>query len=209
MDFLLEILGETLFNQVKAILEEKKVKIGNIGDGSYIPKDKFDSKIAENKLLKEQIEEHKGNVTTLEKSLKDKLSQEHKEEINKMISEFNTKLSQKDEAINNMSKENMLKNIFQENKAIDPNLLLKAVDLNGIEIEGDKLKNFDIEAFKMKYPQQFTRTEQRGNVNPKQSQFQGNKNTAVQQLIEKHNKTTDITQRHILRQQIKELKQNE
>ena len=205
MEWLKEILGENLYNQVKVILDEKNIKLGNIGDGSYIPKEKFDNKIEENKLLKEQVEENKKNSTVLEKTLKDKLSKEHKEEISNLMKEFDDKLDLKDKEIINMNKTEIAKKILTENKAVDPDLLLKAVDLDSIEIDGDKLKNFDVKDLQTKYPKQFAEVKTKGNVTPGKPDSLDDSTKRVQ-LIEQYNKTSDLTQRHMLRKQINELK---
>lgn len=205
MEWLKEILGEKLYKEVKVILDEKNIKLGNIGDGSYIPKEKFDNKIEENKLLKEQVEENKKNSKELEKTLKDKLSKEHKEEISNLIKEFDNKLEIKDKEIINMNKTEIAKKILTENKAVDPDLLLKAVDLDSVEIDGDNLKNFDVKELQTKYPKQFAEVKTKGNVTPGKPDSLDDSTKRVQ-LIEQYNKTSDITQRHILRKQINELK---
>ena len=64
MEFLKEILGEDLYSQVNEKVnsynsdeknKEKQVKIGNLGSGNYVGKEKFDAKETELAGLKEQL----------------------------------------------------------------------------------------------------------------------------------------------------------
>ena len=76
MEFLKEILGEELFSQVSEKVntynsdeknKENQVKIGNLGSGNYVGKEKFDAKETEIAGLKEQLK----NANTEIQSYKD------------------------------------------------------------------------------------------------------------------------------------------
>jgi hypothetical protein len=208
MEWLKEILGEQLYNQVKSVLDEKKIKLANLSDGSFIPRDKFNEKNEESKLLKEQIEEFKKKSKEVDKLVSS--NEELKSQIDSLNNSYNDKLAEKDKQLINYSKENALKNVLQENKFIYPDLILKSIDYDKIEIEDGKIKSgFDVNEFKSKYPSMAETVQTTGNVtnpgntNPLTSS--SNNLTKKQQLIKQHDECKDITQKYILRQEIQKL----
>jgi hypothetical protein len=217
MEWLKELLGETLFSQVKAILDEKKVKIGNIGDGSYIPKDKFDNKIEEIKLLNEKIKIVEENQKNVEKLVEDKLSKSHKEELEKLQKDFDDKLGQKDKEILNGNKTSLITALLNKNKAQYPELILKTIDLDEIKIEKNELVDFDMEKLKSTYPNMFEKTEISGQTDPTKSPLGQKSTTMIQTLKTKYNElakdtslspTEKVTRMAIVRRQINEAKNN-
>lgn len=55
MEFLKELISEDLYNQLNDALKDKKVKLANIGDGSYLPRAKFNEVNEALKQAKEQL----------------------------------------------------------------------------------------------------------------------------------------------------------
>jgi len=209
MEWLKHILGEDLYNQVKPKLEEAKVKIADISKGDYLPRDKFNEKNEENKLLKEQIEEYKKNSKDINKLVES--NQELKSQIDTLNNDFTGKLKAKDKQITDISKKSALSKLLTDNKAVYPDLLLNTINLDEIELEGDSIKNFDIEAKKKQYPNMFETVQTQGNVEP------GNNNPLTsntsnlskkQQLIESYNKAAeqkDVIRMQSIRMQINQL----
>jgi hypothetical protein len=207
MEWLKEILGEQLYGQVKPVLDEKKIKLANLSDGSYLPRDKFNEKNEENKLLKSQIEELTNKGKDIDKLVKN--NEELKGQIDSINSEYSNKLAEKDNQISMISKKSAISKVLSENKVVYPDLFLKAIDLNKIEMDGENLKNFDIDGFKKQYPNMFEAVQTTGNVtnpgntNPLTSS--SNNLTKKQQLIKQYEETSDISQRYIIRQKIQKL----
>jgi hypothetical protein len=209
MEWLKNILGEDLYNQVKPKLDGAKVKIADISKGDYLPRDKFNEKNEENKLLKEQIEDYKKNNKDINKLVES--NQELKSQIDTLNNDFSGKLKAKDKEISDISKKSALSKLFIDNKAIYPDLLINTVNLDEIQLEGDSIKNFDIEAKKKQYPNMFETVQTAGNVEP------GNNNPLVnnpsnlskkQQLIEDYNKAAekrDVIRMQSIRMQINQL----
>lgn len=208
MEWLKDILGEELYNQTKAKLDEAKIKIGNLSDGSYIPREKFNEKNEENKILKEQIDEYQKKGKEIDKLVSS--NQELKNQVDSLNNDFNAKLAEKDSQISNMAKTTAINKILADNKVVYPDLILKGIDLNSVELDGDNIKNFDIESIKKSYPNMFETVQQQGNVNPGNTSPFANKGESItkkSQLIQEYNNTTDITAKYKIRQQINQLKE--
>jgi protein subunit release factor A len=155
-----ELLGEELYKQVQEKLGDKKLIIN---DGSYLPKNKFDEKNEEVKLLKEK-------VTSLEKTTKDtetmlKDNEELKKKFEALQTESKTQLEAKDKQISHITKKTALSKALQDKGARYPDLLIKELDLDTVELDGESIKNFDnlYTPLADKYKDMFTVTEVKGN----------------------------------------------
>ncbi len=76
MDWLKEILGEELYNQLVAALnahngkpenKEKQVKLADLGKGGYVPKEEYSALETDNGNLAEQLKTAKGLIEELKK----------------------------------------------------------------------------------------------------------------------------------------------
>ncbi len=156
MEWLKEFLGEELYNQVKEKLEgDDKVKLINAGDGSYIPKAKFDQVNEQKKDLETQVQSYKGIAENYEKvqgelnewkelaeenkPLKKKLDELSKstddlktqlDDANSKATEYQTQL--KDTQINSAIEKTLIKN-----NAKYPDLILSKFDKSKIEFAED------------------------------------------------------------------------
>ena len=65
MEFLKEHLGDELYSIVREKLSKTDIKIANIGDGSYIPREKFNSLNEQVGDLKEQLKSRDEQLTSL------------------------------------------------------------------------------------------------------------------------------------------------
>lgn len=66
LDFLKDALGDDLFAQVAAKLEGNEgIRLANVANGSYIPKDKYDLERQNVRTQRQQIDELNGKITEL------------------------------------------------------------------------------------------------------------------------------------------------
>ena len=155
-----ELLGEELYKQVSEKLGDKKIIIN---DGSYLPKNKFDEKNEEVKILKEK-------VTSLEKTAKDtetlvKDNEDLKSKYSSLQEQSKKDLESKDKQISHITKKTALSKSLQEKGARYSDLLIKEFDLDTLELEGETVKDFDtlLNPLKERYKDMFTTTEVKGN----------------------------------------------
>ena len=96
MDFLKEILGDELYKQVSEKLKaynenpdnkDKQIKLANLTEGNFIPKQQFDSVTAENKTNAQKLTEANALIEQLKKSAKGD------EALQTKIGEYQTKVA--------------------------------------------------------------------------------------------------------------------
>jgi hypothetical protein len=182
MDWLKELLGEELYNQVLPKLGDTKI-LKN--DGSYIPVQKFNDKNEELKIIKAQLKDHENKSKDVEALLKDNDSL--KEKYNNLNSKYNTDLEAKNKEISSIVKKSVLSKKLKESGAVYEDLILKALDLDKIEIDGENVKNFNVDDVKKQYPGMFAETSTQGNVNPGASLNNNLGGTQKQKLIQQYN----------------------
>lgn len=205
MEWLKELLGEELYNQVLPKLGDKKIIIN---DGSYIPIEKFNNKIEEVKLLKGKISDYESKNTDVEKLLKD--NTDLKNSYQELSNKYNSDIQLKEKEIQTITKKSVLSKKLKEEGAVYEDLILQSLNMDSIEIDGENLKNFDIKNIKEKYPQMFSTVETSGNVKPGTTP-PGNNNLGggtKQQLINKYNeaeKAGNFTEMLNIGEQIKKL----
>lgn len=108
MEFLKEILGDELYSQVSEKInsynsdeknKDNQVKIGNLGSGNYIGKDKFDTKETEIAGLKEQLKTARDTIKSYEdmdiEAIK-KSAKDWEEKYNTDTQALQNKLAEKD-----------------------------------------------------------------------------------------------------------------
>jgi hypothetical protein len=154
---LINILGEELSKQVKEKLQDKKIAI--INDGSWIPKEKFDSKNEELKLTKQQLEDYKKNAVNVENIVNE--NAELKTKYEKVKSDFEDGIKSKDNEISNINKKYSLLNELKKCGAVGEDLLLNKFNLDDIELNSEgKIKGFDelVKPLKENYKHMFKET---------------------------------------------------
>lgn len=108
MEFLKDVLGDELYNQVAEKLKgNEKIKLANLADGGYVGKEKFDAAETTIADLKKQLADRDKDIAALKKSAGDN------EELKKQLEELQAKYKADTEAFNAKLKENAL------NAAID------------------------------------------------------------------------------------------
>lgn len=142
MEELKKILGEELYQQVTDKLGDKKLLID---DGkSMIPYHRFEEVIAKNNALKEQLAKREEDLKQLEtyakgnEELKKKL-----EELQSQSEAYKQEFAKKEIQ---MKKQLALKEALMNEGVVDTDardLLLGKFDLEKIELENDKIKNFE------------------------------------------------------------------
>jgi hypothetical protein len=198
-----EILGEELYNQVKAKLGDKKIIVN---DGNYIPKQKFDDINTENKMLKEKVTSFEKNSIEVEKIVGS--NKELQEQFKQLQEKHKQDLDLRDNEINNIVKKSAIKEMLMNEKAVHPDLLMSQIDLNNVNIVDGKV-DFNLGDLKTKYSNMFpTQTIEPTKINDTGLKPQAT--TQKQQLIEKYNaaeKAGDATLMANIHSQIKGLQE--
>ena len=154
MDWLKELLGEELYNQVIPKLGDKKLIIN---DGSYIPKDKFNQINEEKKLLSEKVTEYQKQIEGTTNILKD--HEELKNKFEGLQSESKKLIELKDKEITNITKKGLIMEALRNEGALYENLLIKNIDLDNAIIQDGKLLNAEniITPLKTEFKDMFTK----------------------------------------------------
>lgn len=184
MEWLKELIGEELYNQVVPKIGDKKIILN---DGSYIPIAKFNEKNEENKLLKGKISDYEKKNTDVEKLLKD--NTDLKSSYQELSNKYNSDIQLKEKEILSITKKSVLSKKLKDEGAVYEDLILKALDLDSIELDGENLKNFDLKDIRAKYPSMFTEKVITGNVNPNNNNNNQNNlgGSQKEKLIQQYN----------------------
>ena len=173
MEFLKEILGEDLFNQVKnkvssyneKVDKDKKISIANVNGGEFIAKAKYDQ-------LKTDLDNTKTSLDTANTTIADlKKNNGDNADLQQKVSDYETKIADL-EATGKAEKAKMLKEIaikdaLYAEKAKHPELLISKFDLSKIILD-EKGENVvsgieeQIKSNKETYKDLFGETEQQG-----------------------------------------------
>nr|DAQ15440.1 MAG TPA: minor structural protein [Caudoviricetes sp.] len=173
MEFLKEILGEDLFNQVKTKVssynekadKDKRVSIANVNGDEYVTKTKYSQ-------LETDLNNTKTSLSTAQTTIDDlKKSNGDNAELQQKVSDYETKIANL-EATSKAEKAKMLKEIaikdaLYAEKAKHPELLISKFDLSKIVLD-EKGENVvsgieeQIKSNKETYKDLFGETEQQG-----------------------------------------------
>ncbi len=127
MEFLKSILGDELFSQFSAAVDaynknpenkDKQIKLGNLAEGQYVDKGKYDSIAAEKKNLEGQIKTLNGTIKTLKDNNADN------EELQKTITTLQTELKNQQTANANTTKTYALREQLSKAGVLDPDYLI-------------------------------------------------------------------------------------
>mgnify|MGYP000962146344 FL=1 len=175
MEFLKEILGEDLFNQVKNKVssynekadKDKRVSIANVNGDEYVTKAKYSQ-------LETDLNNTKTSLSTAQTTIEDlKKSNGDNAELQKKVGNYETKIAEL-EATSKAEKAKMLKEIaikdaLYAEKAKHPELLISKFDLSKIVLD-EKGENVvsgieeQMKSNKETYKDLFGETEQQGGV---------------------------------------------
>ena len=173
MEFLKEILGEDLFNQVKNKVssynekadKDKRVSIANVNGDGYVTKAKYSQ-------LETDLNNTKTSLSTAQTTIEDlKKSNGDNADLQKKVSDYETKIANL-EATSKEEKAKMLKEIaikdaLYAEKAKHPELLISKFDLSKIILD-EKGENVvsgieeQMKSNKETYKDLFGETEQQG-----------------------------------------------
>ena len=168
MEFLKEILGEDLFNQVKnkvssyneKVDKDKKISIANVNGGEFIAKAKYDQ-------LKTDLDNIKTSLDTANTTIADlKKNNGDNADLQQKVSDYETKIADL-EATGKAEKAKMLKDALYAEKAKHPELLISKFDLSKIVLD-EKGENVvsgieeQMKSNKETYKDLFGETEQQG-----------------------------------------------
>jgi hypothetical protein len=214
MEWLKNAIGEDLYNELKTNGMIEKLK-KSFGETPYIPHDKdkwiekhvFNNQRAEIKGYKDKIKEYETELANRKDLI---TSEEHKAELLKKENSFKERIADIEKSSNKeietLKKNNAFMNVLVSSGCIDPEMGLKAIDMEEILIkDGKVLNNQDlIDGLKRGKPYLFkvnndTGVPPRGNGD--------NKNTK-EQLIEQYNKMAPGAAKMALDRQIRSLENN-
>ena len=173
MEFLKELLGEELFKQVEAKINEhngneankdNQIKIGNLGTGEYVSKLKYDDIVQQLSGKQTEIDTANGLIADLKKGTKGN------EELQGKITGYEAQVSDLQKQLAETKVKSALKVALLSEKALDIDYLTfkvnekmkeqgKALELD----ENENIKGWDdvISGLKTQFPTQFEKAGQR------------------------------------------------
>ena len=171
MDFLKAILGDDLFGQIEAKInehngneanKENQIKIGNLGSGEYVAKGKYDSELEKlNTLLQSkstELDTANGLIADFKKNNKDN------EEMQKQIGDYNNTIANLQKQLAETKIKAAVKVALLSEKAADIDYLTYKINEKMAEQgktleldENDNIKGWDdvISGLKTQFPKQF------------------------------------------------------
>lgn len=163
MEFLKTVLGQELFAQVEAKINEhnaaekdesKHIKIANLGEGGYVSKDKHSALETEKNSIQEQLTAAQQLVEDYKKSSKNDEAAQQK------ITEYETKVTQLTTELEQAKLDSALKIALLQAKASDVDYLMFKIKQDGKELKFDekgeiKGLNDIISSLKTQLPAQF------------------------------------------------------
>nr|DAK91579.1 MAG TPA: minor structural protein [Caudoviricetes sp.] len=163
MEFLKTVLGQELFAQVEAKINEhnaaekdesKHIKIANLGEGGYVSKDKHSALETEKNSIQEQLTAAQQLVDDYKKSSKNDEAAQQK------ITEYETKVTQLTTELEQAKLDSALKIALLQAKASDVDYLMFKIKQDGKELKLDdkgEIKGLDdiISSLKTQLPAQF------------------------------------------------------
>lgn len=173
MEFLKEILGDDLFGQVQDKInlhngdeanKDNQIKIGNLGSGAYVSKDKYASKESELASKVQELLEANNLIGDLKKGTKDN------ESLQKKITDYDLQIAQLQAQVQETKIKSALKIALMDSHAVDIDYL--AYKLNEkmsesgevLELDdNDNIKgiNDKIDSLKIQFPSQFESSSQK------------------------------------------------
>lgn len=175
MEFLKELLGEELFGQLEAKINEhngneankdKQIKIGNLGSGEYVAKGKYDSELEKMSALLQskstELDTANGLIADLKKNNKDN------EELQQKIGEYDTTVADLQKQLQETKIKAAVKVALLSEKAADIDYLTYKINEKMAEQgktleldENDNIKGWDdvISALKTQCPQHFEKAD--------------------------------------------------
>lgn len=163
MEFLKTVLGQELFAQVEAKINEhnaaekdesKHIKIANLGEGGYVSKDKHSALETEKNSIQEQL-------TAAQQLIEDyKKSSKNDEAAQQKITEYETKVTQLTTELEQAKLDSAIKIALLQAKASDVDYLMFKIKQDGKELKLDdkgEIKGIDdiISSLKTQLPAQF------------------------------------------------------
>lgn len=131
LDFLKPHLGDDLFSQVTQRLSGVQgLMLANVGDGSYIPKSKYDEDVGAGKT---QITSLTGQLAAAQQA------SVNNQQLQAQITKLTGDLAERDKTIANMQKASLVLADLRADGARNPDMLLRMLDLDKIEVKDGKI----------------------------------------------------------------------
>lgn len=152
MEFLKDVLGEELFGQVSEKLSGAEgVRIANVADGSYIPKEKYDTERGAVRTLKSNIEELKAKIAEMQTATADA------DGLRSKLAQLQADMASKDAAMKAQELKYLVKGGISKSKARNADIVSRMIDMSKISLDGENLIGLtdQIEALKKSDPYLF------------------------------------------------------
>lgn len=162
MDWLKEILGEDLYNQLVAALnahngkpenKEKQVKLANLGEGEYVSKEKYSALETDKGNLAEQLKTAQGLIEELKKGTSGD------EALQVKIGEYETTIATLQQQLKQEKLDSAVKIALLESSCKDVDYItFKLKEKGGLSLdEAGKVKGMEdkLAALKTQFPDQF------------------------------------------------------
>lgn len=138
IDFLKPVLGDDLFAQVSGKLESATgIMLANIGDGSYIPKEKLEEERTTSKGYKTQINELNNKLTQLQEAANGNA------DLKSQITQLQNDIAAKEAAMNKMVLEYRAKDAIRGRKAKNVDVVMKMIDFEKVKEKNGQLSGLD------------------------------------------------------------------
>lgn len=127
MEFLKDVLGEELYNQVSEKLSgNDKIRLVNAADGTWIPKDKLDAELTNVKSLRKQIGDLNGQLGALQSANSDN------EALKSQIAQMQSDIAKKDAEIAQNALEYDAMNAIRERKPRNAKAVRNMIDMSKV-----------------------------------------------------------------------------
>lgn len=140
MEFLKDVLGDELYNQVSEKLKgNDKIKLANLADGGYVSKDKFDAIEKSKKDFENQLSERDNQLAELKKVEPEKLQAE----ITRLQGENQTAKADYENKLKALQLDSKLESKLRDEGAVNAKAVKALLDSSKISLDGDNLIGVD------------------------------------------------------------------
>lgn len=159
-----ELLGEELYNQVIEKAGDNKIAV--VSDGSYVPKEKFDSINNEKNEYKKQVGERDEQLKNLSSQVKD--NQELKDEISRLQEENQIATQELQNKLDQQAFDFALDKALTGAKAKNAKAVKALLDTDKLKLDGEKILGLDeqLEAVKESDSYLFEQEQQQNDGKP-------------------------------------------
>jgi len=151
LDFLKPVLGDELFAQFAAAVKPSGMNLVNIADGSYIPKAKFDEKIAAVNQLTTDLANAQAQIQA------EQAKNATVNELQAKVDQLTQDVAARDQQLHAQSLDYTIKDALRAAKARNVDVVIPLLKREDITVKDGKLEGFDAQltTIKQSYPYLF------------------------------------------------------